>query len=85
MQKRNLTLYSHQNHSIMGISELGTTIKNRRKSLSITQEHLAELADISKNTLYQLERGQNNPSWAVVSKLTDMLGLEIHLDIKKIV
>ena len=75
----------HQNHSIMGISELGTTIKNRRKSLSITQEHLAELADISKNTLYQLERGQNNPSWAVVLKLTDILGLEMRLNIKKIV
>lgn len=69
----------------MSILELGILIKNRRKSLSITQEHLAELANISKNTLYQLERGQNNPSWAVVLKLTDILGLEMRLDIKKIV
>lgn len=36
---------------------LGEAIKDRRKELSITQHHLAELSDISVNTLYKLERG----------------------------
>jgi transcriptional regulator with XRE-family HTH domain len=35
-------------------------IKTRRKELKITQPHLAELAGISTNTLYKLERGQKS-------------------------
>ncbi len=34
------------------------------KNLGITQLYLSELANISKNTLYQLEIGQSNPSWS---------------------
>jgi DNA-binding XRE family transcriptional regulator len=67
----------------MGISEMGKMIKQRRKMLNITQPHLAELAGVSKNTLYKLENGQSNPSWQVVEKLTDVLGLDIHITIKK--
>ena len=51
--------------------------------LNITQPHLAELAGVSKNTLYKLENGQSNPSWEVVGKLMDVLGLEIRITIKK--
>jgi transcriptional regulator with XRE-family HTH domain len=69
----------------MGILELGKALKKRRKDLGITQPRLAELAGISKNTLYKLERGESNPSWAVVSKLTDVLGLSLQLEIKKMV
>lgn len=67
----------------MSILELGKSIKNRRKELSITQAHLSELAEVSKNTLYKLERGENNPSWEVVQKLLDVLGLELDLGTKK--
>lgn len=56
---------------------LGEAIKDRRKELSITQHHLAELSDISVNTLYKLERGQGNPSLEVVNKLAEVLGIEI--------
>jgi transcriptional regulator with XRE-family HTH domain len=41
----------------MSIAILGETIKKRRKELKITQPHLAELAKVSTNTLYKLERG----------------------------
>lgn len=67
----------------MGISELGKRIKNRRKEVGITQVHLAELAEMSKNTLYKLERGESNPSWAVMEKLLDILGLEFSIGIKQ--
>lgn len=67
----------------MGISELGERIKNRRKEVGITQVHLAELAEMSKNTLYKLERGESNPSWAVMEKLLDILGLEFSIGIKQ--
>ena len=52
----------------MLVEKLGETIRNRRKELSITQPHLAELAKISTNTLYKLERGKGNPSFDVLNK-----------------
>ncbi|MBN2772710.1 MAG: helix-turn-helix transcriptional regulator [Prolixibacteraceae bacterium] len=67
----------------MLVKQLGETIKKRRKELSITQPHLAELANISTNTLYKLERGQGNPSLEVLNKLAEVLGMEITLEVKK--
>lgn len=63
--------------------DLGQTIRNRRKELDITQPHLAELAQISINTLYKLEKGQGNPSIEVINKLTEVLGMEFTLQVKK--
>lgn len=68
----------------MSIRQLGESIRNRRKELGITQPHLAELAGVSTNTLYKLERGQGNPSWHVLTRLADILGMEITLNIKKL-
>ncbi|MDP1621339.1 MAG: helix-turn-helix transcriptional regulator [Bacteroidales bacterium] len=62
---------------------LGETIKERRKELSITQPHLAELANVSINTLYKLERGQGNPSLEVLNKLTEVLGMALTLRVKR--
>ena len=67
----------------MLVKHLGETIKNRRKELSITQPHLAELAKVSTNTLYKLERGQGNPSLDVLIKLSEVLGMELTLEVKK--
>ena len=66
----------------MLVKTLGETIKNRRKELSITQPHLAELAKVSTNTLYKLERGQGNPSLDVLNKLAEVLGMELILTVK---
>ena len=63
----------------MLFKQLGIQLKGRRKALGITQPHLAELADISVNTLYKIERGQANPTLEVLQKLTDVLGLDIIL------
>ena len=64
-------------------SEIGKIIKVRREELGITQSHLADLAQISKNTIYKAERGQGNPSLDVLLKITDVLGMEIKLEVKK--
>ncbi len=68
----------------MSVKNIGETIKSRRKELNITQPHLAELAKISTNTLYKLERGQANPSLDVLNKLAEVLGLELTLKVKSI-
>jgi transcriptional regulator with XRE-family HTH domain len=67
----------------MLVKKFGEIIKNRRKELSITQPHLAELANVSTNTLYKLERGQGNVSLMVLNKLAEVLGMEISIDVKK--
>lgn len=67
----------------MLVSKIGLSIKQRRKVLKITQPHLAELAQISVNTLYKIERGQANPSLDVLSRLAEILGMEIVLVLKK--
>lgn len=67
----------------MLVRVLGETIKKRRKELNITQPHLAELAKVSTNTLYKLERGQGNPSLDVLNKLAEVLGLELILEVQK--
>ncbi len=63
--------------------QVGDFIRNRRKELGITQPHLAEIAGVSVNTLYKLERGQANPSLDVLNKLAEVLGMEIRLEVKK--
>ena len=63
--------------------EIGETIRNRRKELNITQPHLAEIAQVSTNTLYKLERGQGNPSLEVLNKLAEVLGMELILEVKR--
>jgi len=65
----------------MLVNTIGEAIKNRRKELGITQPHLAELARISTNTLYKLERGQSNPSLDVLNKLAEVLGMELKLEV----
>ena len=64
-------------------STIGQTIKQRRKELGITQPDLSELAGVSKNTLNQLERGQGNPSLDIITKLAEVLGMELKLEVKK--
>ena len=73
-----------QNHNIMLVEQIGKIIRTRRKELKITQPYLAELAEVSVNTLYKLERGQGNPSLEVLGKLSDVLGMELKLEVKKV-
>jgi len=65
-------------------SAIGETIKNRRKTLRVTQSQLADLARISKNTLYKIERGQANPTIETLEKIANILGMEIVLQVKKV-
>jgi y4mF family transcriptional regulator len=68
----------------MLVTSIGAAIRNRRKELRITQPHLAELAKVSTNTLYKLERGQGNPSLDVLNKLAEILGMELKLEVKNL-
>jgi transcriptional regulator with XRE-family HTH domain len=69
---------------MLSIKEIGKQIKERRNNLRVTQADLAELAGVSPNTLYKIERGQANPSVRILFKILDVLGLQIDLKVKDI-
>lgn len=63
---------------------IGEQIRLRRKELMITQPDLADIAGISINTLYKIERGQANPTIEILGKILDVLGLEITVGVKQL-
>jgi transcriptional regulator with XRE-family HTH domain len=62
---------------------LAQTIKQRREELGISMDYLAEVATVSLRTLKAIESGKGNPTLNSISKLADVLGLEIKLEVKK--
>ena len=64
--------------------EIIPIIKKRRKILKISQEKLAQISGVSLRTLKAFESGEGNPTLKTLNKLTEVLGLEVILNIKKI-
>jgi DNA-binding XRE family transcriptional regulator len=62
---------------------LAQALKQRRKILSITQEQLADMAEVGLRTLKSIEMERGNPTITTISKLADVLGMELNLDLKK--
>lgn len=67
----------------MELAEIGKLIQERRSSLQIKQEDLAELSGITAKTIYLLENGKGNPSYSTLERVLTVLGLEMHLQLKK--
>ena len=59
-----------------GAPQIGPTLRRHRKSRGLTLEDLAELSGVSKSMLSQIERGQANPTLAVLWSLTRALKLD---------
>jgi transcriptional regulator with XRE-family HTH domain len=66
----------------MHFGKLIKMIKERRESLQVTQETLAELSGVGLRTVKQFESGKGNPTLITLQKLGDALGLEITMKIK---
>ena len=64
--------------------ELIKVLKDRREALKVTQEHLAELSGVGLRTLKSIESGKGNPTIETVRRLSDVLGLELKLEIRKL-
>ncbi len=64
---------------LMNINEI---IKRRRLLLRITQQDLAELSGASLRTIKDIESGAANPSLHILSKIADILGMEVSLQVK---
>jgi transcriptional regulator with XRE-family HTH domain len=68
----------------MHLKEIIQTIKQRRAELEVTQELLAELSGVGLRTLKGLEAGKGNPTLDTLLKITEVLGLELKLEVKQL-
>lgn len=68
----------------MHLTEIIQQLKERRKELGVTQEYLAELSGVGLRTIKALESGNRNPTYETLSKVADVLGMELVLEIKKL-
>lgn len=68
----------------MSFKSISEGYRRRRKELQITQPQLADLAQVSVNTIIKLERGTGNPTLDVLIKIGDILGIELTLKAKTI-
>lgn len=59
------------------LSVLGQALRDKRKSLQLSIEQLAERAEVSRSAISKIERGDVAPSTAVLSKLSDALSTSI--------
>lgn len=56
--------------------DIGERIQRKRHSLNFTQEQLAEMVNTSKNTISNIERGENPPSVEFIVKICNVLGAD---------
>lgn len=66
----------------MDRTQIGIAIKQRRKSLNITQPTLAALAGVGLNTLVAVERGEGNPKIDTLVAILDTLGQQFTITLK---
>jgi len=67
----------------MNTDTIAKFIKERRDSLRLRQEDLAEMSGVAIKTIHLIEQGQGNPSVKTLEKIADVLGLEITIHIKQ--
>jgi transcriptional regulator with XRE-family HTH domain len=68
----------------MSIEEFGKIIKKRRKTLNINQADLSEISEIALHTISDVESGKGNPTFIVLNKLCETLGLDLKIEVKNI-
>jgi transcriptional regulator with XRE-family HTH domain len=62
---------------------LGQVVKTLRKEAGLTQVGLATRADIDNSLISRIERGDHNPTWATLSRLSRGLGVPRWVLIKR--
>ena len=67
----------------MDIKQIGTTLRERRKLLNVTQEDLADISGVSERTVRDIEKGLANPELESLMKLCEVLGLEVSVKVIK--
>ena len=66
----------------MHLREITETLKKKRKFLGLTQVQFAELSGVSLRVIKALESGKGNPTFETLTKLAEVLDMELNLEIK---
>jgi HTH-type transcriptional regulator / antitoxin HipB len=66
--------------------DLGFFIKKHRKLSNLTQIELANLAEIGKTTVFDIEKNKETVSWKSIKAVLHILNIKIHFEspIKKL-
>ncbi len=59
------------------LEKIGLLLQEKRKSLGITQEELAEDLDVSYQTIKYIEQGRRAPSLQMLFKILNKLKLQL--------
>jgi transcriptional regulator with XRE-family HTH domain len=70
---------------MMHLSDIYLKIKERRSLLGITQQDLADISGVGLRTIKGIETNRGNPSVSTLSKILDVLGMELNLKMKSTV
>ncbi len=81
---QNNTYLCKQKSIISYFMNLREVVKERRGILGISQIDLAEMAGISPATVKDIERGMGNPSMKTVTRILEVLGMEMDFHIRTI-
>ena len=65
----------------MNISQI---IKDRHLQLELTQQDLADYTELSLRIIKSIEAGKGNPTFSTLSKIAELLGLEIIMQVKEV-
>lgn len=58
-------------------SDIPFNLRKLREAAGLTRNQLAEMSDVSLPFIQLIETGKANPSWKVISAISETLGLEI--------
>lgn len=75
MPKNNSQSYSANEQAVM--RKLGVRVRQLRDERNVSQERLAELANIHRTYISSIERGQQNISLTILIRLADSLGVSL--------
>ena len=67
----------------MNFKEIACYLVERRKTLGISQKELAELSGVSLHSLSNVESGKGNPTFDVLEKIADTLGVRISVGVER--
>ncbi len=66
------------------LKNLGINIKSERLKKNVSQEKLAELTNISRNSVSLIETGKINPTILKVIDIAKVLGIDINVLLKEV-
>lgn len=76
------SFYFYRKHALFCTMEFYKILKERRQLLELTQQDLADYSGLSVRIIKSIEAGKGNPSINTLRKITEVLGLEITMNVK---